>query len=536
MSETDARPTTSDETLVANARSGDQGAFAELWRRHYRSGARVARQFTSSIDADDLVSEAYTRIYQRVLAGGGPSGAFRPYLYTTIRNLASSWGAASRDVQVDDIQDFEDPATIDDPAAVALDRTLTARAFRSLPERWQSVLWYTEVEGMDPHEVAPILGMSANGVAALSYRAREGLRKAWLQAHVSEPGASEACKWTMSRLGEAARHSLTAREQEKISEHLKTCTKCAIVSEEVEEVGSHLAMVMLPLILGGVAGGAILASFAHAGAATAGAVAASAVPAVPASFTVLAAPAAFAPAVGGGLALGAAATGASAIIGTLAIAATVGGSVAIGLGPTIAKQNEKQQTVASAEKDPSIAPSARPVSANPGAQGVVSSTLPPVPSATDPSNITDLGTGLGTGVNNTIGTVTGTVNGVGSDVDALVNKATGNVLAPVTGAITPTTAPVGQDAPVGSPLTTAISLGGKGTPGAVVAAQAAGVVWGTAKVAPDGTWSLHIDALPKDSGVLQLTQKLTVLGITLPINIPLSLNTSILGITIHLLN
>src|SRR4051812_20700474 len=196
MSENEGpKPTTSDESLVERTRSGDQRAFAELWRRHYRSGARVARQFTSSIDADDLVSEAYTRIYQRVLAGGGPTGAFRPYLYTTIRNLASSWGAASKDVPVDDIADFEDPDTLDDPVAFALDRTLTARAFRSLPDRWQSVLWYTEVEGMDPHEVGPLLGMSANGVAALSYRAREGLRKAWLQAHVSDASGSGECQW-----------------------------------------------------------------------------------------------------------------------------------------------------------------------------------------------------------------------------------------------------------------------------------------------------------------------------------------------------
>jgi DNA-directed RNA polymerase specialized sigma24 family protein len=87
------------------------------------------------------VSEAFARIYQRVLAGSGPHGAFRPYLYTTIRNLASTWGAASREVQVEEIADFEDPNTIDDPAAVALDRSLTAQAFRQLPERWQSVLW-----------------------------------------------------------------------------------------------------------------------------------------------------------------------------------------------------------------------------------------------------------------------------------------------------------------------------------------------------------------------------------------------------------
>src|SRR6187402_3733784 len=117
----------SDAALVEKTRTGDQRAFAELWHRHYRSGARVARQFTSSIDADDLVSEAFTRIYKRVLAGGGPTGAFRPYLYTTIRNLASTWGASSRDVQVDVIEDFEDERIPDDPAAWALDRTLTAQ-------------------------------------------------------------------------------------------------------------------------------------------------------------------------------------------------------------------------------------------------------------------------------------------------------------------------------------------------------------------------------------------------------------------------
>src|SRR3982751_5491740 len=204
MSGSDSKPTTSDAELIESARSGDTSAFAELWRRHFRPAARVARQFTS-IDADDLVSEAYARIFQRVLAGGGPTGAFRPYLYTTIRNLASTWGAASRDIPGDMIEDFEDERIPDDPAAYALDRTLTARAFRGLPERWQTVLWYTEVEGMDPHEVAPIMGISANSVAALSYRAREGLRKAWLQAHINDATASGECQWTISKLGDHAR-------------------------------------------------------------------------------------------------------------------------------------------------------------------------------------------------------------------------------------------------------------------------------------------------------------------------------------------
>jgi RNA polymerase sigma factor (sigma-70 family) len=529
MSEADTGLTTSDEELIANARSGDQNAFAELWRRHYRSGARVARQFTSSIDADDLVSEAYTRIYQRVLAGGGPSGAFRPYLYTTIRNLASTWGAKSRDVQVDDIADYEDPATIDDPVAVALDRTLTARAFRSLPERWQSVLWYTEVEGMDPHEVAPILGMSANGVAALGYRAREGLRKAWLQAHVSEAGVSEACKWTIARLGENARHSLTPREQQKLSDHLLNCAKCAIVSEEVDEVGSHLAMVLLPIMLGAGVGGILLATLTHGTAATAAtAASATLLPAVPASFTVLAAPAAFAPAVTAGLSMGAA-TGVSALIGSVAVVAAIGGSIALGVGNAGSATDASgisaaAQTSASSLPSPSASAFSIPGSASSGT-GAVGDVVNGVTGGTT----SGLTTGLGS-------TVNGLTSGVGNTVGGVVNGVTNNIVDPLVGSLTPGASPTGQAAPGGAPVTALVQLSGKGTPGATVAAQAGGVVYGTAKVATNGTWSIQIDALPAGSGPLQVSQTLVkILGI-LPIRIPLSLNTGPLGIVVNLLN
>jgi RNA polymerase sigma factor (sigma-70 family) len=532
MSETDTGLTTSDEELIANARSGDQGAFAELWRRHYRSGARVARQFTSSIDADDLVSEAYTRIYQRVLAGGGPSGAFRPYLYTTIRNLASTWGAKSRDVQVDDIADYEDPTTIDDPVTVALDRTLTARAFRSLPERWQSVLWYTEVEGMDPHEVAPILGMSANGVAALSYRAREGLRKAWLQAHVSEAGTSEACKWTIARLGDNARHSLTPREQEKMSDHLMTCAKCLIVSEEVDEVGSHLAMVLLPIMLGAGVGGVLLASLTHAGAATA--VAASALPAVPASITALAAPAAIAPAITSGLALGAA-TGVSALVGSVAVVAAIGGGVALGLGGAGTAADSNAAATVPTPAPTSLSSLDLGAAGGSGSNsGLVGNLLNGTTGGTD-SN-TDLGgtiDGLTSGLG---GTVNGLTAGVGGTVGSVVNGLDNNVVDPLVGAVTPGASPSGQAAPGGAPVTTVVKLGGKGTPGATVAVQAAGVVYATTKVGSNGKWSVQIDALPTTTGTLNVSQTLTLLGITLPIKLPLTLDTGPLGVVIHLLN
>jgi RNA polymerase sigma factor (sigma-70 family) len=459
MGDQNSKLTTSDAELIETARSGDARAFGELWRRHYRSAARVARQFTSSIDADDLVSEAYARIYQRVLAGGGPTGAFRPYLYTTIRNLASSWGAASRDVQVDIIEDFEDDRIPDDPAAWALDRTLTARAFRSLPERWQTVLWYTEVEGMDPHEVAPLMGMTANGVAALSYRAREGLRKAWLQAHVSDAAASGECQWAMSRLGEHARDGLSNRDRERLTVHLVGCAKCTIVSEEVDEVGSHLAMVMLPLLLGGVAGGTLLASLGESSAATAADLP---IPDVPVALDMVAGSGVLAAPIVGGLSMGAA-TGTGTLVGGFAVAAVIVGSVALGVAPTVEATGSTPPPAAVEQEDASATGAETD-----GETGVVD---------LDGGVVDDV---VGAG-NETVGEV------IGDTVDSVIDTITDD-----NGTIV--------EADISLHLT------GTGTPGATITAQAAGNVYATVKVNDAGQYVVSIAAFPGGLSSIDLVQ------------------------------
>ena len=133
---------------------------------------------------------------------------------------------------------------ITDPTDEAIERTLTARAYRSLPDRWQAVLWYTEVEGMDPHEVAPLLGLTANGVAALAYRARDGLRTAWLQAHVTSDGLSGECRWAAERTARGARGGLRETEARRLRDHRSTCARCAIVAEEVDDLGARLALTL----------------------------------------------------------------------------------------------------------------------------------------------------------------------------------------------------------------------------------------------------------------------------------------------------
>lgn len=486
--------TTSDESLVLLARAGDRAAFAELWERHARSGLRVARQFTSSLDADDLVSEAYTRIYQRVLDGGGPDGAFRPYLYTTIRNLASRWGGSNQDVQVEDIDAFEDDSIPDDPSAVALDRSLTVRAFRTLPERWQAVLWYTEVEGMDPHEVAPILGGTANSIAALSYRAREGLRRAWLQAHVSADGATNDCRWTIQRLGENARRSLTDREQARVDAHLLGCAKCSIIAEEVEEIGSRLALVMLPLLLGATAGGTLLASLG----APAGASAAQlAVPSMPPAFDALAVAGAGVPTVAAGL--GAGSTFATPVlVGSLALVIAVGGGVATTLQPPASPIDDR--TSLSQPRDEPVPDAAS------GAETVAPGGDAPVAALGDAT-----------------GGVDDLVRDITDPISALIPEL------PI-GPVPDHVAPEGL---VGAVVD--LDLNGKGMPGAVVSAQVAGQVY-TTVVAKDGTWAVRLTALPEGIGPVTLKQNLRILGIVVPIDIPLTLLSDTLGITVELLN
>ncbi|MFE1645744.1 sigma-70 family RNA polymerase sigma factor [Microbacterium sp. P01] len=265
VGDSDASDAPADADLVLRARSGDSDAFGELWRRHYRSGIVVARSVTSSLDADDLVQEAYARIYQSILKGGGPTGSFRAYLFTSIRNTAAGWGRARRETTIDELAAVEDPATTEQATSDALDRSITHRAFRSLPTRWQEVLWYSEIEQMKPAEIAPLLGLKATAVAQLAFRAREGLREAWIQAHLVSVADGSDCQWTIERLGAYARGNVSKRDGRKIDDHLAGCTRCTIVAAEARHVSDHLALVLLPLVLGVTGAGAYLASLQSGG-------------------------------------------------------------------------------------------------------------------------------------------------------------------------------------------------------------------------------------------------------------------------------
>ncbi len=244
-----------DADLVARARSGQDAPYAELFRRHQPAAIALARTLTDRAAADDVVAEAFEKLLLRIRAGGGPQSAFRPYLLQTVRTVSVDASRRTRRLVV-----AEDPHATADPDAEPDDtlfdtvyqRTTLARAFGALPDRWQTFLWLSFVEGADRTEIATILGVNVGGVSALGYRAREGLRRAYLDAHlVGAPTRNCSEVWPM--LSGAVRGGLTQIQRKRVEEHIGVCEYCRCALAELDSVNSRLGVLLAPLVLGAAA-------------------------------------------------------------------------------------------------------------------------------------------------------------------------------------------------------------------------------------------------------------------------------------------
>ncbi|GAA4694564.1 RNA polymerase sigma factor [Phytohabitans rumicis] len=178
----------SDAHLLAAVRGGDVTAYGALYVRHAGAARRLAYTLVRCpADADDLVSETFAKVLAVLRAGRGPDVAFRAYLHTTLRHVR--YDRARRDQRLeftDDLTRYDRGEPPPDPIVGQLERLQAARAFAQLPERWRRVLWHTEVEGEPLASVAPRLGLTPGGVAALAFRARERLRQIYEREAASE--------------------------------------------------------------------------------------------------------------------------------------------------------------------------------------------------------------------------------------------------------------------------------------------------------------------------------------------------------------
>ncbi|MFB7542983.1 sigma-70 family RNA polymerase sigma factor [Streptomyces zaomyceticus] len=293
----------SDSELVQLMREGDDSAYEELFLRHSEAVRRYARTCCRDAHtADDLTAEVFARTLQAVRGGAGPEQAVRAYLMTTVRRVAAHWARTQkREHLVEDFAVFAEAARASEVSdqnasfGAGLDlgadvlamheaeQSLAMQAFRSLPERWQAVLWHTTVEEESPSEVAPLFGLTANATAVLASRAREGLKQAYLQAHVSQSlTAGGDCARYADRLGAYARGGLRMRAERGLRKHLDECSKCRLAAGELAHVNAGIPALLPVAVIGWfaagyslkaagvVAGGAVGAGAAGAAAAASG--------------------------------------------------------------------------------------------------------------------------------------------------------------------------------------------------------------------------------------------------------------------------
>ncbi|WP_084622284.1 sigma-70 family RNA polymerase sigma factor [Demequina oxidasica] len=254
--------TSSDPELIAGVRAGDTTAFGLLYERHADAARKVATQYTNTAaDVDDVVSESFSRVLRALQRGDGPDLAFRAYLFTIVRRTGMDMiNKGIRTKPREDMGEYEAnlgyEASSDEPALEGFEHGMVAGAFKSLPERWQAVLWYTEVEKKSPKEIAPLLGLSANGVAALAYRAREALRQAYLQQHLNSADTLN-CLEANTQLGAYVRGGLNKREHSRIDEHVKDCERCTALVLELQDVNRGMRGIIAPIVLGTLGMGAL---------------------------------------------------------------------------------------------------------------------------------------------------------------------------------------------------------------------------------------------------------------------------------------
>lgn len=224
--------TATDEALSTAALKGDDDAFAELHRRH----APVAWRLALAITGDpDLAARA-------VVDGTGTLSAARRAGRPVARPHGVALAAATRNAALD----LRRSGATTSPVVADEADALLAGAFTTLPERWRSVLWLRDAEGLDAARVAPVVELAPEAVDQLAVRARRGLRERYLRAQVGAAGP-RSCTRAVARLGALDDGTLNAKDAETLERHLRLCPACSERRDRIAGLAGALPALALPM-------------------------------------------------------------------------------------------------------------------------------------------------------------------------------------------------------------------------------------------------------------------------------------------------
>jgi RNA polymerase sigma-70 factor, ECF subfamily len=165
--------------VLRAAASGDEAAFARLWRDVHPALLRYLRVLTKDERlAEDVAAEVWVDVTRRLGSFTGDESAFRGWLFTLARRRAIDvWRAAQRaPVHLTGDDADLDRAGGHDTAGSALERMTTQRALAliaTLPIDQAEAITLRVIAGLDVKEVARLLGKRPGAVRVAAHR---GLR------------------------------------------------------------------------------------------------------------------------------------------------------------------------------------------------------------------------------------------------------------------------------------------------------------------------------------------------------------------------
>lgn len=166
-----------DRGLVERHQSGDDAAFAELYRLHFARLVRYCRRHLLDPHlAEEIAQEAFVRAYV-ALDGLAGERRFYPWLSVIAHRLIIDHVRHHGRVSVEAEVDAGVATATDDIVVMRQDRHDLHTALERLRERHREILRLRDFEGLSYEEIAQRLDLPSTAIPPLLHRARTALRR-----------------------------------------------------------------------------------------------------------------------------------------------------------------------------------------------------------------------------------------------------------------------------------------------------------------------------------------------------------------------
>jgi RNA polymerase sigma-70 factor (ECF subfamily) len=167
-------------TVLLAAQAGAGWASTQLWHEHAPAVAGFLRA-RGSREPDDLTSEVFLAVFDRLSAFRGDAAAFRSYVFTiAYRRLVDELRMRGRRGATLELLADEDPrraSSAEDEATTRFGDQRVLALIEALPVDQRDVMMLRIVADLTVEQIAVVLGKRAGAVKALQRRALERLRK-----------------------------------------------------------------------------------------------------------------------------------------------------------------------------------------------------------------------------------------------------------------------------------------------------------------------------------------------------------------------